>query len=232
MHARVHRTLSRAGITLAVAAIGVTALPAQGQARPVGQAPAIQFGPKAAMLGTAVAVQGTGWPSGTRVSFSLGGVNTGAAGHYGAATADRQGSFSTMVTLARYPDGTTIKTPSTVVLVAHTADGKLKATAPIVVAKPQVRADRTAGPAGTTVTLRGQGWPAGTRVQVSLGGVNTGVGGNYGKAVAGAFGRFTTQVKLAALPNGTPLKPGTVRLVAHNADSSLTAVAPFTVTGH
>jgi hypothetical protein len=198
---------------------------------PVRAIPTIQFGPAAAMIGTGIAVQGAGWPAGARISFSLGGVNTGAGGNYGATVADRQGSFRTMVTLDRYPDGSSIATPSTVVLVAYTAGWTLKATAPIVVAKPRVSADRTAGPAGSSITLRGQGWPAGTKIQVSLGGVDTGAAGNYGAGVADASGRFTIRVKLALQSDGTPLKPGLIQLVAHNADSSLKASAPFSVTG-
>jgi hypothetical protein len=198
---------------------------------PVRATPAIQFGPAAAMVGHKIAVQGTGWPASARISFSLGGVNTGAGGNYGAALADKHGAFSTMVTLGRYPDGTPIETPSTVVLVAHTADWSLKATAPIVVAKPRVSVDRAAGPAGSTVTLRGEGWPNGARVWVSLGGGNTGAGGNYGSGVADVSGRFAIKVKLAAQPDGAPLKPGTITLVTHNADSSLKATAPFSVTG-
>lgn len=197
---------------------------------PVHAKPTIQIEQAAAMVGAGVAVQGASWPAGARISFSLGGVNTGAGGNYGTVTADGKGTFRTMVTLDRYPDGSPIKTPGTVVLMAYTAGWTLKATAPIVVAKPLVSADRTAGRVGTAITLRGQGWPEGTRVLVSLGGVNTGAAGNSGSGIADASGRFTIRVKPAALPNGSPLKPGLIGLVAHNADSSLKAVVMFKVT--
>ncbi|MGH2344087.1 MAG: hypothetical protein ACRDG4_02600 [Chloroflexota bacterium] len=198
---------------------------------PIHATPAIQIEQAAAMVGAGVAVRGAGWPAGARISFSLGAVNTGAGGNYGTVTADEKGSFSTMVAPARYPDGSPIKTPSTVVLVAYTAGWTLKATAPIMIAKPQVSADRVEGPVGTAIALRGLGWPEGTGVTVSLGGVNTGAGGNYGGAIADAAGRFTIHVKPLALPNGAPLKPSTIGLVVHNADSSLKAVVQFNVTG-
>lgn len=121
-------------------------------------------------------------------------------------------------------------TPSTVVVVAHSPGFRLKATAPIVVARPTVTVSPASGAAGRAVTLSGQGWPAGTRVVLSMGGAATGAGGNYGAAVADAQGRISIRARLSALPNGAPLPTGRVMLMAHNADSSLKATVPFAVT--
>lgn len=193
-------------------------------------APALTVAPAATMPGESVLVEGRGWPVGTRVIFSLGGANTGASGRYGAAMADTRGQFQAAVALRALPNGKPIPTPSSVVLVAHSADYRLAASARVVVARPTLTAQPTSGAAGTAVTLSGQGWPAGTRVALSLGGANTGAGGHYAIATADARGRVTMRVRPSALPSGVPLTPGRITLLAHNADGSLKATAPFTVT--
>lgn len=192
--------------------------------------PSIAVAPAAAMPGERVLVTGQGWPAGTRVGFSLGGVNMGASGDYGTATADGRGQFQAFVTLRALPSGQPIPTPSTVVVVAHSADFRLTAAAPIVAARPTVTVSPTSARAGTTVTLAGRGWPAGTRVVLSMGGTATGAGGTYGDAIADAQGRVTLRARLSALPNGVPLPAGPVVLLLHNADGSLKAAVPFTVT--
>lgn len=95
---------------------------------------------------------------------------------------------------------------------------------------PAIRIASATVTPGDSVLVEGDGWPAGTPVSISLGGVNTGAGGDYGSATADVQGHFTITVKLAALPNGAPLTPGSYVLLAHNADGSLKASLPITVT--
>ena len=197
---------------------------------PVPSEPAISVAPATAMPGDGILVTGRGWPAGTRVGFSLGGVNTGAAGNYGTATADGRGGFQTFVTLRDLPNGQPIPTPGTVVLVAHSPDFRFKATAPVMVARPTATASPASGAAGTTVTLPSQGWPAGTRVALSLGGLATGAGGTYGQGTADVRGQLLLRARLTTLPNGAPLTAGQTTLLLHNADGSLKVAVPFTLT--
>lgn len=92
-----------------------------------------------------------------------------------------------------------------------------------VPAKPWLTVDKAQVQAGVTVRLSGQGFQPGAGVSVSLGGVNTGAGGNYGSAVADASGRFSIPVRLQSYPDGSTLRPGTVVLLAHTGWSSPTA---------
>lgn len=80
-------------------------------------------------------------------------------------------------------------------------------------------ADKTSVQPGEKATLTGLGFTPGTAVTVSMGGQNTGAGGNYASAVAGSNGSFTVEVTLDRYPDGSPLHAGTVTLIAHNSDS-------------
>lgn len=87
--------------------------------------------------------------------------------------------------------------------------------ATVAPAKPSLTADKTRIRVGETVRISGQGFQPGIRISLSMGGVNTGAGGNYGSAVVDGAGRFSFLVTLKAYPDGSALKPGTIVLLAH-----------------
>lgn len=82
---------------------------------------------------------------------------------------------------------------------------------------------------GEKVTLTGRGFTPGATVTIGLGGPNTGVGGNYGSAVADRSGGFTVDVTLDKFPDGSPLFAGPVVLLAHTADFAEKASAQLQV---
>jgi hypothetical protein len=168
--------------------------------------------------GEKVTVSGKGFTPGASVSISLGGVNTGAGGNYGSATVDGSGRFTADVTPARYPDGSALR-PGTVVLLAHTADFGEKASAQLQIqANPTLTAGRTTLRVGESVTLSGEGFTPGKTVTIGLAGVNMGHGDRYATVTVDAGGRFSVQLSLARYPDGTPLPPGGITLMASTAD--------------
>lgn len=180
--------------------------------------PAISLDKTMVKAGEKVTVTGIGFTPGASVSVVLGGVNTGASGNYGDTMVDRSGRFSLDVLLDRYPDGSPLK-PGTVVLLAHTADFSEKASAQLQVgASPTLIASKSTIRVGEWVVLNGEGFTPGKVVTIALAGVNMGHGDRYATAVVDAGGRFSTQLFLGRYPDGTPLPPGGVTLMAATAD--------------
>jgi hypothetical protein len=166
--------------------------------------------------GEQVLVSGQGFTPGASISISIGPVNGGTGGTYGTAMADTNGRFSLPVTLTRYPDGSPLQ-PGPIVLVAHTADFSQKASAQLqVLAAPAVAIDKTVIQPGDAITLRGEGFVPGSTMILSMAPNGTAPAGDYGSAMVDAAGRFVLTTKLAQYPNGSPLQPGPLVLVAHD----------------
>jgi hypothetical protein len=181
-------------------------------------APKLSLDKSSIKPGDQVRVTGEGFTPGVAISISLGSVNTGASGNYGSAVTDNTGGLAVNVTLAQFPDGSPLYA-GPVVLVAHTADSQEKATAQLQIrADPSITLSKTAIKAGEKITVSGKGFTPGTPASIALGGVNTGASGNYGSAVADSSGRFSLEVTLARYPDGSPLKPGAIVLLAHTPD--------------
>lgn len=96
-------------------------------------------------------------------------------------------------------------------------------------ATPVLTANQTRVQPGQIVTLSGRDFRPGTTVAVSMGGVNTGAGGSYGTAVADAAGRFAVDVLLLRAPDGSPVRPGALVLVAHDASDAQKATVRLQV---
>jgi len=177
--------------------------------------------------GEKVLLSGQGFTPGTTVMISMGGVNTGA--HYGSATADQNGSFTVEVMLDRYPNGSPLHA-GTITLLAHNANGSEKSAVELnVMPAPAVSLDKSSIKPGEQVRMTGTGFTPGAAISVSLGGPNTGAGGNYGSVTADGNGTFALTLHLAQFPDGSPLHAGTVILVAHTPDSQEKATAQLQI---
>jgi hypothetical protein len=186
--------------------------------------PSISLNKTAIKAGEKVTVSGKGFTPGVSVSIGLGSVHGGASGNYGSMVVDRRGNFSLEVTLARHPDGSPLK-PGVIILLAQTANGAERASAELQVqANPTLTASKTALRVGEVVTLNGEGFTPGKTVTISLAGVNMGHGDRYGTVVANADTRFSYHLVLGRYPDGTPLPPGGITLMASTADGERATV--------
>jgi hypothetical protein len=121
-------------VLLGVVGMSLAAKPAAGAAAPT-QAPQLVVSQMRVQPGQILTLSGQGFRPGSSIVISLGGVNTGAGGNYGSATADRSGRFSVDVMLLCYPDGSALR-PGPVVLVAHDASYAQKATTRVQILAP------------------------------------------------------------------------------------------------
>lgn len=92
--------------------------------------------------------------------------------------------------------------------------------AAVAPAGPTLAVDKASVRAGDTVRVSGQGFQPGVRISLSLGGVHSGAGGDYGSAVVDSAGRFSIPVTLRAYPDGSALKRGPIGLLSHAGWSS------------
>jgi hypothetical protein len=179
--------------------------------------------------GEKVTLTGQGFTPGTAITVGMGGQNTGVGGNYGSAVADRSGAFTVEVTPDKFPDGSPLHA-GTITLVAHNRDGSEKASAELrILPAPKITLDKSSIKPGDEVRVTGEGFTPGAAISISLGAPNTGADGTYGSAVADNSGRFSLAVTLARYPDGSPLKPGTVVLLAHTADFADKASAQLQV---
>jgi len=182
--------------------------------RPSAPAPTLLASRSSIEPGDQVVLTGLGFTPLTQISISVGTTIMGAGGYYGTASTDSVGNFTLPVTIARYPDGTALHA-GPLYVVAHTASWNQKATVQLQVVT--LASDRAVIRPGDTVVLAGDGFAPGAQVTISMGYENLSPSGSYGTAVADWNGHFSVAVTLARYPNGLPLQPGAIVLVAHTA---------------
>lgn len=85
--------------------------------------------------------------------------------------------------------------------------------------------DPRSGPAGTTVTVTGSGWPA--SAPVAIGGVGQNEARPYATIVTTESGSFRVSFVLERQPDGRPLEVGRFELVARSGTAEVSI--PFQV---
>jgi sporulation and spore germination protein len=109
----------------------------------------------------------------------------------------------------------------------------VRAASAVTAMAPLLAVDPARIQPGQIVAVSGRGFRPGTAVSISMGGTNTGAGGIYGAATVDRSGRFAVDVLPLRYPDGSPLRPGAIDLVAHdashtqNAGVRLQVVAPI-----
>jgi hypothetical protein len=111
-----------------------------------------------------------------------------------------------------------------------TSDGEHALAGLQLVADPAISLNKVSIKPGEQILVNGQSFTPGAQVSVSMGPVDGSIGGNYGTVRADTNGRFSLWVMLASYPDGTPLKPGTIVLLAHTPDFSQKASAQLQIT--
>ncbi len=138
-------------------------------------APVVQLSPTSGTPGTIVTVSGSGFPTNTALQIGLGSfvpnaLQQGQATMQSAITTDANGNFVTQITVPLdAPEGTQLA-----VQVTNPGAGTSILSNTFLVTAPSnnqanVQISPSSGPAGTTVTVNGSGFPANTNVQVMLG---------------------------------------------------------------
>ena len=104
--------------------------------------------------------------------------------------------------------------------VACSSSGDGSTTSPAVQAptstaaatRPQAVVEPRSGPPGTSVTVTGQGWPAGVTVDLTTrSGLNP-----YASALTDANGAFSIQFRIERAPDGSDLQVGRFDLIARS----------------
>ncbi len=190
--------------------------------------------------GTQITISGGGFPGNTLLYVYFGEVMRASAADdtqpLASVRTDGNGNYSTTFAFPeKWPDGRTIESGKIVFLVA-TGDYGLEATTTFdyfrTPVNPAVELSPSSGGAGTSVTVKGSGYPAHVNVAIYLGTLDKQIGGRGSQPYAGgetdSKGRFELTFAMPATwPDGSAVAQDKIVVVGATPDFSVQASAVF-----
>jgi hypothetical protein len=150
--------------------------------------PNLTVNPANAAIGAQVAVAGTGFTAGSSVSFTLDGTNIGTT-----ASASTLGSFSdVMVTIPTVASGSHS---------LNATDNNAKSASTTVTTSQSMTSGPVSGPAGTTITISGNGFVASKNISVTF--KDAAITTDPAAVVSDASGNFTLKIAAPKMSSGT-----------------------------
>ena len=208
--------------------------------------PYADVNPSAGPAGTTAAVSFGNFPANTTVNLYLGGYVNAAAAEaanatiYATTSSDRFGRGSLNFTIpATWPDGSPIQAGRLALLLATpgfgvtaAADFNVVSVPPTVAPNPYAQVSPTSGGVGTVVTVQGGGFPAGTSLNLYLGGVVRASGADAATPIAStvsdANGNYAASFVIPATwPDGQAITTGKLVILVATPNFSVEAGANF-----